>query len=100
MVTVGLYVTLQAKPGKEEEVAAFLRGAVPLVNQEPQTTAWFALRLGESAFAIFDAFPNEAGREAHLAGAVAAALMDRAPELLAEAPKIEPVTVLADKLPV
>jgi quinol monooxygenase YgiN len=99
MVTVGLYVTLQAKPGKEDDVAAFLQGAVPLVNQEPATTAWFALRLGESTFAIFDAFPDDAGREAHLRGAVAAALMEHAPELLAEAPKIDQITVLADKLP-
>ena len=57
MVTVGLFVTLEAKPGKEDDVAAFLQGAVPLVEQEPQTTAWFALRLGPSRFAIFDAFP-------------------------------------------
>jgi quinol monooxygenase YgiN len=90
---------LQAKPGKEDDVAAFLQGAVPLVNEEPATTAWFALRLGESTFAIFDAFPDEAGREAHLGGAVAAALMDHAPELLADAPKIDQVAVLADKLP-
>jgi quinol monooxygenase YgiN len=99
MVTVGLYVTLRAKPGKADDFAAFLQGAIPLVNQEPATTAWFALRLGESSFAIFDAFPDEAGREAHLGGAVAAALMEHAPELLAEAPKIDQVTVLADKLP-
>jgi quinol monooxygenase YgiN len=99
MVTVGLFVTLQAKPGKEDDVAALLQGAVPLVNQEPETTAWFAIRLGESTFAIFDAFPDEAGREAHLGGAVAAALMEHAPELLATAPKIDQVTVLADKLP-
>jgi quinol monooxygenase YgiN len=67
MVAVGLYVALQAKPGKEEEVATFLRGALPLVQQEGQTTAWFAMRNGPSGFAIFDAFGDEAGREAHLA---------------------------------
>ena len=99
MVTVGLYVTLEAKPGREDDVAAFLQGAVPLVNQEPQTTAWLALRLGPTRFAIFDAFPDESGRDAHLAGAVAAALMEQAHELLAESPKIEHVDVLADKLP-
>jgi quinol monooxygenase YgiN len=99
MVTVGLYVTLQAKPGREDDVAAFLQSAVPLVNDEPQTTAWFALRLGESAFAIFDVFPDDAGRQAHLGGAVAAALMEQAPELLSEPPRIEQVDVLADKLP-
>src|SRR5579871_2880866 len=99
MVAVGLLVTLEAKPGKEDEVARFLESALALVNQEPETTAWFALRLAPSRFAIFDAFPDEAGREAHLTGLVAAALMDRAPDLLATAPTIERVDVLADKLP-
>ena len=99
MVAVGLYVALQAKPGKEEDVVSFLRGALPLVQQEEQTTAWFALRTGRSRFAIFDAFGDESGREAHLASEVAAALMANAPELLAEAPRIEKVDVLADKLP-
>lgn len=99
MVTVGLLVTLQAQPGKEEDLASFLQGALPLVQQEVQTTAWFALRIGASRFGIFDAFPDEAGRAAHLAGQVAAALMERAPELLAQSPSIEQVDVLADKLP-
>ena len=100
MVTVGLLVTLEAKPGKEEHVASFLQRALPLVQQEAQTTAWFAVRMGASRFGIFDAFPDEAGRAAHLAGEVAAALMKHAPELLALAPSIEQVEVLADKLPV
>lgn len=99
MVAVGLFVALEAKPGKEEALASFLQSAVPLVQQEPQTTAWFALRLAPSRFAIFDAFPDEAGRDAHLAGQVAAALMEHAEELLAQAPSIEKVDVLADKLP-
>jgi quinol monooxygenase YgiN len=99
MVAVGLLVTLEAQPGKDEEVAKFLEGALALVQQEPQTIAWFALRLAPSRFAIFDAFPDEAGREAHLTGQVAAALMERAPDLLAGAPRIETVDVLADKLP-
>ena len=99
MVTVGLLVALKAKPGKEEEVASFLRAALPLVQQEAQTTAWFALRLGASRFAIFDAFAGEAGREAHLAGQVAAVLVEHAPELLAEMPSVETADVLADKLP-
>ena len=76
MVTKGLWVTLEAKPGKEDDLAAFLKGALPLVEEEPQTTAWFALRLGSSRFAIFDVFPSEAGREAYLAGPVAAALIE------------------------
>jgi quinol monooxygenase YgiN len=99
LVTVGLLVTLEAKAGKEGDLAAFLEGALPLVEGEPETTAWFAVRLASSRFAIFDAFPTEAGREAHLAGPVAAALMQNAPELLASEPVIENVDVLADKLP-
>lgn len=99
MVALGLFVGLEAKPGKEEEVAQFLVRALPLVQQEPQTTAWFALRLAPARFAIFDTFPDEAGRAAHLAGQVAAALVEQAPELLAAAPRIEKLDVLADKLP-
>jgi quinol monooxygenase YgiN len=99
MVTVGLLVRLEAKPGREDEVASFLEGALPLVEQEPATVAWFALRLGPSTFGIFDVFPDDAGRKAHLSGAVAAALMERAPDLFAEPPAIDEVDVLAAKLP-
>jgi quinol monooxygenase YgiN len=99
MVAVGLLVTLEAKPGKEDDLEAFLHGALPLVEEEPETTVWFAVRLASSRFAIFDAFPSQAGREAHLAGPVAAALIENAPELLASEPSIETVDVLADKLP-
>jgi quinol monooxygenase YgiN len=99
MVASGLFVELEAKPGKEDHVAALLRGALPLVEQEEQTTAWFAVRMGPSRFAIFDAFPDEQGRQAHLAGPVAAALMEHADELLAQPPQIETLDVLADKLP-
>jgi quinol monooxygenase YgiN len=99
MVKVGLYVRLEAKPGKEGDVEAFLRSGLALVEQEPATTAWFAIRMGGSTFGIFDAFPDEAGRQAHLAGRVAAALMAKAPELFAKAPSIEKVDVLAAKLP-
>jgi quinol monooxygenase YgiN len=99
MVTVGLLVRLVAKTGKEAEVAGFLEGGLSLVEQEPATIAWFAIRLGPSEFGIFDAFPDDAGRQAHLAGRVAEALMAQAPELLAQPPAIEPVEVLAAKLP-
>jgi quinol monooxygenase YgiN len=99
MVHVGLYVRLESKPGKEAEVEAFLRGGLAVVEQEPATVAWFALRLGPSTFGIFDAFPDEDGRQAHLTGRVAAALMAKAPELLAQPPAIEKVDVLAAKLP-
>ena len=98
MVTVGVLARLEAKPGKEEEVARFLEGALPLAQQEEATTAWFAIQLGPSTFGIFDVFPDEPGREAHLAGPIATALMQRADELLTEPPKIEKVDVLASKL--
>src|SRR5580693_7327973 len=99
MVKVALLVRLEAKPGKENDVEAFLRGGLPLAEQEPATTAWFAIRIGPSTFGIFDAFPDEAGRQAHLEGRIAAALMAKAPELLAQPPVIEKVDVLAAKLP-
>jgi len=99
MVRVALWVRLVAKPGKEAEVASFLEGGLPLANQEPATTAWFAIKLAPSTFGIFDAFPDEAGRQAHLNGRIAAALMAKAGELLAEPPQIQKVEVLAAKLP-
>ncbi len=99
MVKVALFVRLEAKPGKEAEVAQFLLDGLPVVREEPATTAWFGIRLGPSTFGIFDAFPDEAGRQAHLTGRVAAALMARAGELLAKPPVIELVDVLAAKLP-
>jgi len=99
MVTVALFVRLEAKPGKEAQVERFLLDGLPIVMEEPATTAWFAIRLGPSTFGIFDAFPDEAGRQAHLTGRVAAALMAHAGELLAEPPVIENVDVLAAKLP-
>lgn len=98
MVRVGLLVRLQAKPGKEAEVASFLESGLALANQEAATVVWFALRLGPATFGIFDAFADESGRKAHLAGQIAAALMAKAPELLAEPPKIEQVDVLAAKI--
>jgi quinol monooxygenase YgiN len=98
-ISKGLIVRLEAKAGKEEDVAVFLRDALPLVEQEPQTVAWFALRIDASSFAIVDVFPDEDGRRAHLAGAVAAALAQHAGELLAQPPAIEPVDALAAKLP-
>jgi quinol monooxygenase YgiN len=98
MVQVGLFARLEAKPGKEGEVAALLKSALPLANAEPATTVWFALKLGPSTFGIFDAFPDDAGRQAHLAGQIASALMAKAPELLALPPSIESVDILAAKL--
>ncbi|HXJ23472.1 MAG TPA: antibiotic biosynthesis monooxygenase [Polyangia bacterium] len=99
MVRVGLWVMLQAKPGKEAALAEFLKGALPLAQAEGETTVWFALKLGPSTFGIFDAFPSDGGRQAHLKGPIAAALMAKAPELLAQPPSIEQVDFLAAKVP-
>ena len=99
MVTVGLWVRLKAKPGREADVASFLEGGRSLVDEEPDTTAWFAVRLGASDFAIFDVFADDSGRQAHLSGRVAEALMAQAPELFDEPPEIKQVDVIAVKLP-
>ena len=99
MVKLALFVRLEAKPGKEADVRRFLLDGLPLVEEEPATAAWFGLQLGPATFGIFDAFPDEAGRQAHLSGRVAAALMAKAPELLSSPPSIERVDVLAVKVP-
>ncbi len=99
MVTVALLVRLEAKPGKESEVESFLKSGLALVQEEPDTTAWFAIRMSPSTFGIFDAFPSESGRQAHLSGKVAAALMEKASDLFSESPAIQKVDVLAAKLP-
>jgi quinol monooxygenase YgiN len=97
MEKVALWVMLKAKTGKEDEVVEFLKSAVPLVEAEQGTLAWYALQIGPSTFGIFDTFSGDAGRNAHLGGKVAAALMAKAPELLAEAPSIQKVDLLAVK---
>jgi quinol monooxygenase YgiN len=99
MVRAALYVHLEAKPGKESDVEQFLRSGLPLVQEEPATAAWFGIRMGPSTFGIFDAFPDESGRQAHLQGKVAQALMARASELFAKPPGIEKLDVIAAKLP-
>ncbi len=99
MVKLGLLAKLEAKPGKEDEVAAFLESGLALALQEEKTTVWFALRLGPTTFGIFDAFADESGRTAHLEGEIAKALMAKADELLASPPVIEKVDVLAAKIP-
>src|SRR5271167_4195270 len=97
MVKLALLVRLEAKPGKEEELAAFLSSALPLAQAELGTISWFAFRIGSSTFGIFDTFNDEAGRQAHLSGPIAAALMAKAPELLAKPPIIEKLDLLAGK---
>jgi quinol monooxygenase YgiN len=97
MVKVGLFVRLHAKPGKEDELASLLAGGLSIVQEERETPLWFAVRFDSSTFAIFDAFNDEAGRNAHLQGQIAAALMGRADELLASPPDIRKVDLLAVK---
>jgi quinol monooxygenase YgiN len=99
MTQHALYVQLEAKPGKEQEVASFLSSARSMVDDEPDTTAWFAIRMGPRTFGIFDAFANERGRDAHLQGKVAKELMSKAPQLFTKTPEIQRIDVLADKLP-
>ena len=99
MIKVGLLVQLEAKQGREADLEAFLKGGLELVQNEPATTAWFAIRLGASTFGIFDVFPDEAGRQAHLSGKLAAALMERIPELLSQDPKIDMLEIIEAKLP-
>jgi quinol monooxygenase YgiN len=98
MNKTALLVTLEAKPGREKELHDLLISGEALVRQEPNTRAWFAFRMGPSSFGIFDAFPDAAARQAHLDGRLAAALMAKAPDLLAGAPSIRPVDILAEKL--
>ena len=98
MVKLALLARMEAKPGKEEEVAAFLRSALPLAQQEAGTAVWFAWRIGASTFGIFDAFADESGRQAHLSGKIAANLMAKAPDLFVGPPNIEKLDVLAAKL--
>jgi len=97
MVSVGLLATLVAKPGKEEELASFLSSALPLAEAEPDTTAWFAIKIDDSTYGIFDVFPSADGRQAHLDGPIAAALMAKADELLSKPPAIHKIVVLASK---
>ena len=100
MVSHGLIVRLEARHGRETQLEEFLVGALAAVQREPATSAWFALRFGRGEYGIFDAFLNEAGRQAHLAGAVAAQLMAQGKELLEREPRIEKVGILASKMPV
>lgn len=99
MVTVGLLVQVEAKPGKEKDVEQFLHDGLGLVQQEPATIAWFAIKMGPSTYGIFDVFPDDAGRQAHLQGQVGTALMARSDELFASPPDIQQLDVLASKLP-
>jgi quinol monooxygenase YgiN len=98
MVTVGLLATLNAKPGKEDDLASFLESALPLAQAEDDTIAWFAIKIDNATYGIFDVFPGPEGRQAHLDGPIAAALMAKADDLLSSPPDIKPIDVLAAKL--
>lgn len=97
MIKLALFARLEAKPGKEAEVAAFLEAGLAMARAEATTPIWFALRLSPTTFGVFDAFHDEAGRQQHLSGPIAQALMAKAPELFARAPQIDPVEVLGLK---
>jgi quinol monooxygenase YgiN len=97
MVTLGFLATLVAKPGKGDELGDFLAGALPLAQAEPGTRTWYAIRIDEQTYGIFDSFVTEDDRQAHINGPIAQALMARADELLAEPPSIKPVDILAAK---
>ncbi len=98
MVTVGLLATLSAKPGRADDLASFLASALPLAEAEDETIAWFAIKIDDSTYGIFDVFPGPEGRQAHLDGPIAAALMAKADDLLSSPPDIKPIDVLAAKL--
>ena len=97
MEKFALLARVEAKPGKEAVVAEFLTSALPLAEAEPATVRWYALKISENTFGIFDTFETEDGRSAHLQGQIAAALMANADELLAKDPVIEFVDLLAVK---
>ena len=99
MVTVGLLVHLKAKSDKIADVERFLEGGLDIVNEEPDTIAWFAIKMGPRSYGIFDVFPSDEGRQAHLEGRVAEALMAQASDLFSEPPDIGQIDVLAAKLP-
>jgi len=98
MTNAALWVSLEAKPGKEKAVEEFLRGGLPIVDREPATITWYAIKMGPSTYGIFDTFPDEKGRQAHLSGEVAKALKQKADELFAKPPSFEKLDVLAAKV--
>jgi len=97
MAKFALYVPLKAKPGKEADVEAFLKQGAVMAKDEPGTVAWFGLKEGDGRYSVFDTFNDEAGRDAHLNGPIAKALMAKAEELFAEAPSINKIEIVAEK---
>src|SRR5438045_1829953 len=99
MATLALYAHMKAKPGKQAELEAFLKSALPLAEKEPGTITWYAFQEDEGSYGIFDTFDTEAARQAHLDGPIAKALMAKADELLSEPPSIHKIRLLANKIP-
>ena len=98
MVQYALYVALKAKPGKEADVEAFLKQGAEMAKSEQGTVTWYGLQEGPGRYSVFDTFPDEAGRDAHLNGEIAKALMASADELFSEPPQIHRITVLSEKI--
>jgi quinol monooxygenase YgiN len=96
---VAIWAVMESKPGKEDEVEGFLKSAQSMAEREPETTSWYAVRIGPSTFGIFDTFPDERGRVAHLTGEIAKALAAKAPDLFAKEPEIRRLSILASKTP-
>ena len=96
---VAIWAVMESKPGKEDEVEAFLKSAQSIAEREPETTSWYAVRIGPSTFGIFDTFPDERGRVAHLTGEIAKALAAKALDLFAKEPEIRRLSILASKTP-
>jgi quinol monooxygenase YgiN len=99
MDKLGVMVLLHAKPGKEKEVEQFLELAQPLAEREPGTSTWYALKLGQGRYGIFDTFKEDSGRNAHFNGEIAKALFDKAEDLFATPPQVEKLDILAAKAP-
>ncbi|HUN63613.1 MAG TPA: hypothetical protein VMU53_16560 [Candidatus Sulfotelmatobacter sp.] len=97
MAKLAIWAVVESKPGKEKEVEEFLKSAQPLAEKEVGTLTWYALKIGPSKFGIFDTFANESGRDAHLAGDIAKALVAKAKDLFSKDPEIHKIDVLAAK---
>lgn len=97
MAKQAIWVMLKAKPGKEAEIEAFLAQGASMANDEPGTVTWYGVRMGPGVYGVFDTFDDEAGRDAHLSGEIAKALMAKAPELFTNEPRIEQMEILSSK---
>jgi len=97
MATKAIWVMLKAKPGKEADVEAFLKQGAAMSLDEPKTVTWYGVKIAPGMYGVFDTFDDEAGRDAHVNGPIAKALMANAAELFSNDLKIEKMEILADK---